>query len=104
MIRLNGKSGYDDNPHRRKDVEDMRVRRRRRRRRGWTPHRLTIALLLPSPLPPSSYLIYMQVRGLSLEESTAIMNDPSWKRVLFLRDPAHRLLSAYMDKVVEHTR
>jgi len=33
-------------------------------------------------------------------EATAMMNDPTYKRVVFLRDPASRLLSAYLDKFV----
>jgi len=37
---------------------------------------------------------------LSPENATIIMNDPSYRRAVFLRDPASRLLSAYLDKFV----
>ncbi|CAM9749402.1 unnamed protein product, partial [Sphacelaria rigidula] len=32
--------------------------------------------------------------------ATEIMNDPTWTRAVFLRDPAERLLSCYLDKLV----
>lgn len=45
---------------------------------------------------------FMQVAGLTPSEATKIMNDPMWHRVVMLRDPAVRLLSAYLDKFVMH--
>lgn len=40
----------------------------------------------------------------SVEEANAMVNDPSWTRVIFLRDPLARFLSAYLDKIVRHPR
>lgn len=37
-------------------------------------------------------------------EATEIMNSPDWTRAVFLRDPAERLLSAYLDKYVHEGR
>jgi len=36
----------------------------------------------------------------TVEEATRIMNDPSWTRATFVREPAERVLSAYLDKGV----
>jgi hypothetical protein len=36
----------------------------------------------------------------SLAEATAMMRDPCWTRAVFVRDPHERVLSAYLDKVV----
>jgi len=30
------------------------------------------------------------------------MNDPTWTKAVFFRDPAKRLLSAYLDKFVKN--
>ncbi|CAN0396463.1 unnamed protein product, partial [Ectocarpus fasciculatus] len=32
--------------------------------------------------------------------ASAILNDPTWTKGVFLRDPAERLLSCFLDKVV----
>jgi len=37
-------------------------------------------------------------------EATAIMNDPAWTKFAFFRDPAERLLSAYLDKFANGKR
>ncbi len=37
---------------------------------------------------------------LSPDQATSSMNDPTWTHAVFLRDPAERLLSAYLDKFV----
>jgi hypothetical protein len=42
------------------------------------------------------------VRSLPLEIAQDLWNDPTWTRAVFLRDPAERLLSAYLDKVVKN--
>ncbi len=42
------------------------------------------------------------VSQLPIENATHIMNDPSWTKAVFFRDPAERLLSAYLDKFVQH--
>ena len=34
----------------------------------------------------------------NLSEATRMMTHPTWTRAMFVRDPKHRLLSAYMDK------
>lgn len=36
----------------------------------------------------------------SLEEATQLMNDPTYIRAIFVRDPKERFLSAYLDKVI----
>ena len=49
-----------------------------------------------------------QVNGLkylyhySPEQATRIVNDPSWTKAIFIRDPLTRFLSAYLDKIVNH--
>jgi hypothetical protein len=40
------------------------------------------------------------VQSLSLEKAEELLNDPTWTRAVFFRDPAERLLSAYLDKIV----
>lgn len=35
------------------------------------------------------------------QEASKVMNDPNWIKIVFLRDPLVRLLSAYIDKFVE---
>uniref|UniRef100_A0A7S0TAN7 Carbohydrate sulfotransferase n=1 Tax=Chrysocystis fragilis TaxID=1411660 RepID=A0A7S0TAN7_9STRA len=40
-------------------------------------------------------------RKLSLAEANEMMNDDSWTKVIFLRDPLSRLASAYLDKFVQ---
>lgn len=40
------------------------------------------------------------VGSLSIEKAEELLNDPSWTRAVFFRDPAERLLSAYLDKIV----
>ena len=39
------------------------------------------------------------LRKLSLKKAQSLMNDPSWTKAVFFRDPATRLLSAYLNKV-----
>ncbi|CAM9780420.1 unnamed protein product [Scytosiphon promiscuus] len=34
------------------------------------------------------------------EKASDILNDPSWTKAVFLRDPAERMLSCYLDKIV----
>ncbi|KAJ8598506.1 hypothetical protein CTAYLR_001375 [Chrysophaeum taylorii] len=41
---------------------------------------------------------------LGMREASAVMNDPTWTKVVFLRDPLTRLLSAFLDKFVESPR
>ncbi|KAL3784242.1 hypothetical protein HJC23_013529 [Cyclotella cryptica] len=41
----------------------------------------------------------MRYDKMNEEAQMKILNDPEWKFVAFLRDPAERLLSAYLDKV-----
>ena len=36
---------------------------------------------------------------LDLENATAILNDPTWTKAVFFRDPLERLLSAYLDRL-----
>lgn len=36
------------------------------------------------------------------ERATEIVNDPSWTKAIFIRDPLTRFLSAYLDKIVNH--
>ncbi|KAH8063706.1 chondroitin 4-sulfotransferase [Aureococcus anophagefferens] len=38
--------------------------------------------------------------ALAPDRATEILNDPSWTKAVFFRDPASRLLSAYLDKFV----
>lgn len=38
---------------------------------------------------------------LGIEEANDLMNDPSWTKFVFFRDPLRRLASAYLDKFVE---
>eukprot|EP01060_Flectonema_neradi_P011415 TRINITY_DN1849_c0_g1_i1.p1 TRINITY_DN1849_c0_g1~~TRINITY_DN1849_c0_g1_i1.p1 ORF type:complete len:304 (+),score=54.26 TRINITY_DN1849_c0_g1_i1:175-1086(+) len=42
-----------------------------------------------------------ELRFLKLKEVNQIMNDPTWRKVLFLRDPVERLLSCYLDKFMK---
>ena len=37
-------------------------------------------------------------------QATAILNDPTWTKGVFFRDPAERLLSAYIDKFVRNNK
>lgn len=37
-------------------------------------------------------------------EAAAILNDPRWTKAVFFRDPAERLLSAYIDKFVRNNK
>eukprot|EP00616_Rhizochromulina_sp_CCMP1243_P006700 CAMPEP_0118997614 /NCGR_PEP_ID=MMETSP1173-20130426/62049_1 /TAXON_ID=1034831 /ORGANISM="Rhizochromulina marina cf, Strain CCMP1243" /LENGTH=474 /DNA_ID=CAMNT_0006949071 /DNA_START=81 /DNA_END=1505 /DNA_ORIENTATION=+ len=39
---------------------------------------------------------------LSVSEATDILTDPTWTKAVFFRDPKRRLLSAYLDKFVQH--
>eukprot|EP00956_Cyclotella_meneghiniana_P027059 scaffold59906_cov36-Cyclotella_meneghiniana.AAC.1 len=41
----------------------------------------------------------MRFDRLEEERQQMILNDPQWKFAVFLRNPAERLLSAYLDKV-----
>jgi len=38
----------------------------------------------------------------TLEEAQVMMTSPNWNRVIFVRDPKERLLSAFLDKVVRN--
>lgn len=38
--------------------------------------------------------------GMTPEKASSILNDPEWTKAVFLRDPAERLLSCYLDKIV----
>ncbi|CAN0153409.1 unnamed protein product [Scytosiphon promiscuus] len=38
--------------------------------------------------------------GMTPEKASAILNDPTWTKGVFLRDPAERLLSCFLDKIV----
>lgn len=38
--------------------------------------------------------------GMTPERATDILNDPTWTKGVFLRDPAERLLSCFLDKIV----
>ncbi|CAM9963243.1 unnamed protein product [Discosporangium mesarthrocarpum] len=40
------------------------------------------------------------IHGMNSSKATVIMNDPTWTRAVFLRDPAERFLSCYLDKIV----
>ena len=40
--------------------------------------------------------------NLDAVEATSILNDETWTKVLFWRDPMERFLSAYLDKIVNH--
>ena len=51
---------------------------------------------------PNQLMEPMRVRNMTTTEASRIMNDPEWRRIIFLRDPATRLLSAYLDKFVNH--
>ncbi|KAJ8608927.1 hypothetical protein CTAYLR_005296 [Chrysophaeum taylorii] len=42
--------------------------------------------------------------GIDPEEATQIINDPEWTKFVFFRDPAERLLSAYIDKFEKGAR
>ena len=42
----------------------------------------------------------MDFNRLDPAEATALLNDPSWSKVVFFRDPLERLLSAFLDKFV----
>eukprot|EP01060_Flectonema_neradi_P011416 TRINITY_DN1849_c0_g1_i2.p1 TRINITY_DN1849_c0_g1~~TRINITY_DN1849_c0_g1_i2.p1 ORF type:complete len:502 (+),score=73.19 TRINITY_DN1849_c0_g1_i2:45-1550(+) len=44
----------------------------------------------------------MELRSLKFNEVDQIMNDPTWRKVLFLRDPVERLLSCYLDKFMKN--
>ncbi len=40
--------------------------------------------------------------SMDLEEVNTIVNDRTWTKAIFLRDPLVRFLSAYIDKIVRH--
>lgn len=40
----------------------------------------------------------------SLEDAQRMMTDPEWTRAIFVRNPKTRLLSAFLDKAVEHSK
>ena len=40
------------------------------------------------------------MKNLPFEKAVELLNDPSWTKATIFRDPAERLLSAYLDKVV----
>jgi hypothetical protein len=39
------------------------------------------------------------VRSLTMEKAKELLNDPTWTRAVFFREPAERLLSAYLNKI-----
>ena len=41
------------------------------------------------------------VRGLTFEKAQELMDDPTWVKAVFFRDPLERLLSAYRDKILK---
>lgn len=41
---------------------------------------------------------------LPLDEANMILNDPTWTKAIFLRDPMTRFVSAYLDKIRRHHR
>ena len=56
---------------------------------------LDVYLMTSSKLRPRMSFLH-----LNLEQANQVMNDPTWKKVLFVRDPAERFLSMWMDKIV----
>lgn len=40
------------------------------------------------------------VEGMTPQKASDILNDPSWTKGVFLRDPVDRLLSCFLDKIV----
>jgi len=64
---------------------------------------------LYSPDKPLSRLPHdPEINGLTyltqlpLDEANKILNDPTWTKAIFLRDPITRFLSAYLDKIRRH--
>lgn len=45
-------------------------------------------------------LTEFHLSSLPLKQAEAMLTDPSWTKAVFFRDPAERLLSAYLDKIV----
>lgn len=52
--------------------------------------------------PPHFQKDYPALSKLSPKRATQIMNDPTWTKAVFFRDPAERLLSAYIDKFLRN--
>ena len=52
-------------------------------------------------LDPHYEVVNPQLRRLGPDRVNDILNDPMWVRAVVLRDPAERLLSAYLDKFVQ---
>jgi len=50
--------------------------------------------------PSQNGLTYLY--NLSAKEATTILNDETWIKALFWRDPMERFVSAYLDKIVKH--
>jgi len=42
------------------------------------------------------------LKNLSIKKSEELLNDPTWTKAVFFRDPVERLLSAYLDKFVNN--
>ena len=74
-------------------------------RHQFIPHLLVANLLPGDPrwqLDPHFKKNKPLLKSLPLEEVEEIMNDPTWTKAIFFRDPAKRLLSAYLDKFVKN--
>tara|TARA_B110000444_G_scaffold240900_1_gene256722 strand:+ start:10077 stop:12563 length:2487 start_codon:yes stop_codon:yes gene_type:complete len=50
--------------------------------------------------PSLNGLTYLS--SFNIAKATSIMTSPNWTRVIFVRDPHVRILSAYLDKAVKH--
>lgn len=40
------------------------------------------------------------MKSMTPERVSSILSDPTWTKAVFLRDPAERLLSCFLDKIV----
>ncbi|CAN0465364.1 unnamed protein product, partial [Laminaria digitata] len=40
------------------------------------------------------------MKNMTPQRASDILNDPTWTKAVFLRDPAERLLSCFLDKIV----
>ena len=45
-------------------------------------------------------LTEFHLSSLPLKQAEAMLTDPTWTKAVIFRDPAERLLSAYLDKIV----
>jgi hypothetical protein len=50
--------------------------------------------------PATNGLTYLS--DLNVSRANQLVNDPSWTKALFVRDPCKRFVSAYYDKIVKH--